>query len=930
MPLSAGDRLGPYEITGELGAGGMGIVLRARDTKLDRDVALKVLPEAFTSDPDRLTRFEREANVLASLNHPNIGSIYGLEEAPSTSAPATGDDINRSQSAGQAIKALVLELVEGPTLADRIAQGPIPLDEALPIARQIAEALEAAHEAGVIHRDLKPANIKVREDGTVKVLDFGLAKVLEGDAGSDPSESPTMTAAATRTGVLMGTAAYMSPEQAKGKVVDKRTDVWAFGCVLYEILTGQRAFAGENVSETVAAVLTADVDLDALPADVPPARRRLLRRCLERDPKKRLRDIADGLFDLDEDLAGEPAIRAMASPLVSAPPWLWVAATALVVGAGLAVWNLRPPPPLVPLIRDSLAITLPAELSLPGSSHFAALSPDGRHLVFVGERDGATQLYHRPLDQLDAIPIPDTDGALAPFFSPDGESVGFTVGDGSAVGEDRLGVTTVKRVSLAGGPPTTVFTFPVGRRWVDLKPDWSDDDTIWFGGGRGLYQVSALGGTPEQVTTPGELDAGVVILQHPRALPGGRAILHSARTGGSSSSVVAVYELDTGRHTTVVADGSHPWFTSSGHVVFSRGDRLWALSFDVDRLVPMGEPVLVREGVRSGRRGGLGDQNYNLQALVGNDGTLVYVPSGGSADARMLVWVDERGNEEPVAARPRPYANPKLTPDGTRVAVEIDTDIWVHDLAAGRQTQITTDPGQDTWPLWTQDSRAIIFASDRNRDDGGLDLFRTTADGLGEAQLIYSDPDKSFFPASWLADGRALVVTQDLTGVTSFDIGTLPMQGQIEWSPLLQTPAPEYLPAISPNGGLLAYTSHRPGPRSVSLRPLPDVTARSWPVSPGSLTDPVWSVDGRKLYYRDRDQRTMMVVPVDSEMSEPVGVSEVLFEDSYYYADMTFNYTLDPDTGRFLMIKDPNLESPREIIVVRNWIEELKERVPTQ
>ena len=498
---------------------------RARDTKLDRDVALKVLPEAFTSDADQLARFEREAKVLASLNHPNIGGIHGLEESDS-------------------VKALVLELVEGPTLADRIAQGRIPVDEALPIAKQLAEALEAAHEAGVIHRDLKPANIKVRNDGTVKVLDFGLAKAFELTPDRDPSQSPTMTAAATQMGVIVGSAAYMSPEQARGKAVDKRADVWAFGAVVYEMLTGRRAFHGETVSDTLAAVLTADIDLTALPPDVSPAVRRLLRRCLQQEPKKRLRDIADGLFELDEDpenRSGEPAASQTVLPQVATARRVlpWVAVVAVAVATSFGVWSLRPPPP--PLTSDAFVVALPLDVSLPPNGRIvAALSPDGQHLVYRGDRDGTTQLYHRPLDQVDAAPIAGTTGVSFPFFSPDGEWIGFIDGP---IGPALSGVA-VKKVRLAGGAPETVASLPPGN-WGGGT--WSDDETIWLStwdlGGSlrssdvepGLYQVSAAGGVPHLVTSADASD-GLLGYLMPHALPDGRGILYAALRANYESS----------------------------------------------------------------------------------------------------------------------------------------------------------------------------------------------------------------------------------------------------------------------------------------------------------------------------------------------------------------------------------------------------------
>ncbi len=510
MALQPGTTVGVYEVLSAIGAGGMGEVYKARDTKLDRDVALKILPDAFVNDPERLARFQREAKVLASLNHPNIAAIYGLEES--------GDS-----------PALVLEYVPGPTLQDRIAKGPIPLDEALPIARQIAEALEAAHEQGIIHRDLKPANVKVKDDGTVKVLDFGLAKALGPDlSDTEAANSPTMTmtAAATKMGVIMGTAAYMSPEQAKGRQVDKRADIWAFGVVLYEMLTGRQAFGGTDISETLAAVLRQEMDWTDLPSDTPHSVRRLLRRCLERDHKRRLPEIGTARLEIDEtDAAPEPF--AGDSTARVAQPTLWqrpVSVAAIVLGSavilGLAVWTMTRP------LQSDLRITrfrIPFEAgALPGvSGPLLALSPDGTTLVYAARNEGGTlQLFRSRMDQLDAEPIADTEGASNPFFSPDGTWVGFR-GDGNAI----------KKVALAGGPVVTISEASGFR-----GATWGPDDTIIFGAGvgGGLSRVSADGGEPEAITTP-DTDAGEVQHRWPQLLPGGNAVLFSVWSGGPES-----------------------------------------------------------------------------------------------------------------------------------------------------------------------------------------------------------------------------------------------------------------------------------------------------------------------------------------------------------------------------------------------------------
>ena len=483
MPLEPGTALGPYAVTAKIGEGGMGEVYRARDTKLDRDVALKVLPEAFTQDPDRLARFEREAKVLASLNHPNIAAIYGLEEAEGT-------------------RALVLELVEGTTLADRIKRGPIPLDEALPIAKQIAEALEAAHEAGVIHRDLKPANIKVREDGTVKVLDFGLAKAFDPSPVGDPSQSPTLTAAATQMGVIMGTAAYMSPEQAAGKQVDKRGDIWSFGVVLFEMLTGRRLFTGETVSHVLGGVLRIEPDWNTLPDATPQAVRRLLRRCLQKERKQRLHDVADVRLDLEEGTTSQPTDETAPNALPEAV-WRqalpWVTGLILAAVTGVAVWALTGAPSVPPPRVTRSHIMLPSGAATMGTSvhNLIALSPDGTNLAYAG----SDQLYLRAMDQLDAAPIRGTEGATEPFFSPDGQWIGFWA-------DGRL-----QKVSAAGGLPVTLCETaePYGA-------SWSSDDTIFFTTlGVGISQLPGVGGTPE-IVIPEEDD---IALLRPQALPGG-------------------------------------------------------------------------------------------------------------------------------------------------------------------------------------------------------------------------------------------------------------------------------------------------------------------------------------------------------------------------------------------------------------------------
>ena len=573
MPLQPGTTLGSYSVTAKIGEGGMGEVYRARDTTLDRDVAIKVLSDAFASDPERLARFEREAKVLASLNHPNIGAIYGLETSGDT-------------------RALVLELVEGPTLADRIRQGPIPFDEALPIAKQIAEALEAAHEAGVIHRDLKPANIKVRDDGTVKVLDFGLAKAVTGDGtASDGSDSPTMTAMATATGIIMGTAAYMSPEQARGKAVDRRTDVWAFGTVLYEMLTGQRAFAADDLSATLVAVLTTDVDLDVLPAETPPRLRRVLATCLQKDPRQRVRDIADVRLAMEgafETTVGTPSdgVDVPTRQLWQRPIPQVLTALGLVVLTGLAVWSARQPtdPPAESVRRFAFDIG-PAQPIVPANTHaMLAWSPDGTRLVYAANLTGRSQqLYVRDLDDLEARPLDGTENAYEPFFSPDGEwVVGFFTPTSMTTGE-------LKRVAVGGGTPLTLCEChpPAGATWLE-------DGTIILthvaadGAGQTVHRLPEAGGTPELLTTP-DAERGERYHFWPHALPGGTDLLFTIGRGPDvNTASVAVLSLETGEQHVVIEGGFNARYVPTGHLVFARDGALWGVPFDLDRLATTG------------------------------------------------------------------------------------------------------------------------------------------------------------------------------------------------------------------------------------------------------------------------------------------------------------------------------------------------------
>jgi serine/threonine-protein kinase len=715
MGLTAGTRLGPYEVLSALGSGGMGEVYRARDRKLDRDVAIKILPEALAADLERIARFEREAKTLAALNQPYIAQIYGLEES-------------------NGVRALVMELVEGPTLADRIGHGPIPLDEALPIAKQIAEALEAAHEQGIIHRDLKPANIKVRADGMVKVLDFGLAKALDAAASSagGATMSPTLSIHATQAGLILGTAAYMAPEQARGKSVDKRADIWAFGCVLYEMLTGRRAFDGDDISTTLAAVLKTDPDRSALPPATPPSLRRLLSRCLDKDPKERLRDIGEARVAITRLLSGVAEESGPASTVLQAPWWrvMTITAATLLVGSlgTAAIISLIGRSTVARPRVSRLNITQPtgAELTNNGVTRDIALTPDGSRLIYVGAN--GTTLFVRALNQLDATPLVHGVGPRDPFVSPDGQWVGFFEGP-----------FTLKKVAISGGPAVLVTQIASAERGAT----WAADGTIIFATAStttGLQRVSASGGVPSVLTRP---DRGQGEATHlwPQLLPAGEAVLYTvtAPTGGIDAASIAVLDLRSGRTTILLRGGSCAQYVPSGHLVYAAAGALRAIGFDATRAIVVGQSTLIVPRVLTTTAG-------DANAVLASDGTLVYVGGAGSGVARTLVWVDRQGHERPVAAPPRGYQYPRVSPDGTRVvmmAPEQGVDLWLWDLVRPTLTRLTFDPADDVNPVWTPDGR-VVFSS--NRSGGVFNLFRLASDSSGTAERLTENKNVQFLP----------------------------------------------------------------------------------------------------------------------------------------------------------------------------------------
>jgi len=881
--LSAGTKLGPYEITGAIGAGGMGEVYRAHDSKLGRDVALKVLPEAFARDADRMARFQREAKVLASLNHPNIASIYGLEDSGSTHA-------------------LVMELVEGPTLADRIKQGAIPVNEALRIARQICDALEYAHERGIVHRDLKPANVKVTSDDAVKILDFGLAKALEGDAASiDISTSPTISRMATMQGVLLGTAAYMSPEQAKAKPVDRRADIWAFGCVLYEMLTGKMAFRGESVTDTLGAVIHVEPDWSLLPAATPIRARVLLQRCLQKDPKQRLRDIGDARISLDEILLGAPDPAVGGTIQITAPLWrrvlvVGVGALLLVAISSLATWNLKPTPPR-PVTRAVITLPPGQQLAGLGNGPAVALSPDGSHLAYVASQSGTQQIYLRAMDSLEARPISGTEGAVNPFFSPDGQWIGFFAGG------------KLKKISVSGGAPLTLGDAP-----VPYGASWNSHGMIAFAptASNYLLQVPDSGGASQPLT---QLQKGESSNEWPEFLPGGKAMLFTAGGWG-----VVGQSIGTGVGRNVIQGGTQPRYALSGHLLYAQGANLMAVPFDPQRLEVTGTAVPVVEGISESRI--TGAAQYSVSAT----GSLAYVPGTIQSAQGRLVWVNRNGAEQPLAAPPHSYDRPRVSPDGRHVAVNVteqETQVWLYDLSRDTLTRLTFEGDTNAYPIWTPDGKRIAFTSTK---EGTANIFWQLADGSGGLERLNAS-EYVQVPISWSADGQLLAFIE-LSATTGYDIGVLRMSDR-KAQPFLRTPFNEATPQFSPDGRWLAYISDESGRFEVYVQPYPGPGGK-WLISTEGGTEPVWNRNGRELFYRSGDK--MMAVDIATQPSFVAGKPRMLFEGPYLPTPQTSsNYDVSADGQRFLMIKrsEQSGAAPTQINVVLNWTEELKRLVPT-
>jgi serine/threonine-protein kinase len=899
--LAAGTKLGAYEVGALIGAGGMGEVYQATDSRLGRTVAIKLLPAAFAQDAERIARFEREARVLASLNHPNIAAIYGLED-----------------SAGQRL--LVMELVPGETLAERIKRGAIPVEEALRIAAQITEALEAAHEKGVVHRDLKPANIKVTPDGKVKVLDFGLAKAFVGGAAAEHiSNSPTLSGT---PGVIMGTAAYMSPEQARSKVVNQASDIWAFGCVLYEMLTGRQAFAGEDITDILAAVMRAEPDWSRLPEATPPTIRILLQRCLRKDRRQRLHDATSVRIEIEDVLSGAaPAQPAAVRP--GGRERLARAATALfaLIVIALAIgFVLRAPKGPQPLQAVRLSAEIGADATLYTDVGPAAIiSPDGTWLAFVAaDVDQKRRIYVRSLDQLQANALSGTENARDPFFSPNNEWIGFFA-DGK-----------LKKISVRGGPATTLCdaTSDAGGRW-------GDDDMIVFATNTSpLSQISSAGGTPQPLTSL-DSQTSEVTQRSPQVLPGSQAVLFTSNRNVAyfDDAEIVAYSIASGKRKTVQRGGFHARYLPSGHLAYVHQGTLFAVPFDLQRLEVTGQPAPVLEGVANDSIVG------GAQLSFSDTGKLVYVPTASGDPTVSIYWLDSEGKFTPLLETPGHYYSPVFSPDGKRLAMTIadgrQPDIWVYDLESDTLRRLTF--AGDWSPVWTPDSKRITYASVAK--GGVVSTFWIPAEGVGPPERLLESKSLSY-GNSWRPDGRVLAFNH-LNPATIWDVMTLTIEGDEKsgWKPgelkaFVNSPVTEGNPVFSPDGRWIAYhATAGSGVDELYVGPFPG-PGRPSQISTGGGYNAKWSPNGKELFYSTgpiKDSQIMLVNYTTSGDSFNAGKPHLWSPAHFDARSHLGTFDLHPDGKRFAVLKAPATEQTAAVNKVNfifNFFDELRRTVP--
>jgi eukaryotic-like serine/threonine-protein kinase len=892
MSLFPGTKLGPYEIQAPLGAGGMGEVYRARDARLERSVAIKILPKEMSNDPVRQQRFAREAKTISSLNHPNICALYDVGEH------------NDQQF-------LVMEYLEGETLAQRLERGALPLEQTLRIAIEVTDALDRAHRQKIVHRDLKPGNIMLTKS-VAKLLDFGLVRLCAEPAPMTTvlteMAGETRDAKLTNEGVIVGTFQYMAPEQLEGREADSRTDLFAMGAVLYEMVTGRPAFAGRSKASLIAAILTSEpAPFGQTQRLVPPALERAVKHCLAKDPDERWQSAADLRDELRWIATGGSAAGVVAAPVATRrkPERLaWSLALAFALAAALAWWQLArerrsPPPPL------RLSILLPTTEALGFSRDRAAIaiSPDGKQLAYTARQGDTSQLYLRALDRLEPAPVPGSEGAYIPFFSPDSHWVGFFA-------QGKL-----KKAAIAGGVPQDICSAGDG-----IGASWGADDMIYFTPlwTKGIWRVPAGGGQAELVIAPepGKSERSYL---WPEVLPGGKAVLFTAWTGGSFDGAhIVALRLDTHERRTVIEGGTYARYLPTGHLVYARGAELLAVPFDAQRLEVRGTPVPVLDGLMTGASAGDADFGFS------QNGTLLYVPGGLRRSEYALVWVDQKATVRPMSGRERSFEVPRLSPDGLHVAVVIagsTYDIWLYDVARDTLTRLTFG-GDDNYPVWSPDGKRIAFNSTR---DGPANLYLTAADGSGTVERLTAS-EYSQYPGSWSPDGKFLAYTEEAHPHTGDDIWLLPLQGDRKPQPLLQTPFDEWQPRFSPDGRWLAYASNESGSAEVYVQPFPSLGAK-WKISTDGGIEPLWAPTGRELFYRNGDK--MMAVSLETRPAFAVSKSRLVFEAPYAHISSDIpNYDVAPDGQQFLMVQENRQKATvTKLNVVLNWFEELKQHV---